>query len=118
MLDCPLLKEVLREFQPKLVTSLPLKDVLFVSILAKSDFFVGSQAASIKAQKTKADKASYFLNNVVFNDVEKHFVKLLNVMEVYGDKLEGLASEIKERLGISKYNLKCTSFIYTTVYRM
>jgi len=106
MLDGTLLKEVFREFQPKLVASLPLKDVIFVSILAKNDFFVDNQTATIKAQKTKADKASYFLNNVIFNDIEKYFVKLLNVMEVYGDKLEGLANEIKEKLGISKCNFE------------
>ena len=107
-MDGALLKEVFREFQPKLLKHLPLKDVIFVSVLEKNKFFVGNQTASIKAQNKRADKASYFLNNVVFHDIEKYFVKLLNVMEVYGDKLEGLASEIKERLGISKYNLKST----------
>jgi len=125
-----LLEEVFRDFQMKLVTSLPLNDVIFISILAKNNFFVGTQIDTMKAQKTEVDKASYFLNNVVLHDIDKYFVKLLNVMEVYRDQLELLANEIKERLGISKYihnienvhnciyNSVCYVLLYITVTRI
>ena len=95
-------QEVLREFEPNLVTSLPLSDVTFVSIIVNK-FFVGNQVAMMEAQKTETDKALYFLNDVICSDIEKYFIELLKVMEVYGDNLESLACKIKERLGISEY---------------
>ena len=97
------LKDVFKDFQPDLVTALPLDDTIFVAIIDKNRFFVGDRKARMKAERTAADKASYFLNNVISCDVEKYFIKLLNVMETYGGHLEPLACNIKGRLGISKY---------------
>jgi len=97
-----LCQEVFREFEPTLVTSLPLNDVTFVSIIVNK-FFIANQVATMEAQKTETDKASYFLNDVIYCDIEKYFIELLKVMEVYGGHLESLACKIKERLGISEY---------------
>ena len=95
--------EVFREFEPNLVTSLPLSDVTFVSIIVNK-FLISNQVAMMEAQKMETDKASYFLNDVICCDIEKYFIELLKVMEVYGGNLESLACKIKERLGISKYS--------------
>ena len=96
-------RKVFKEFKPKLISSLPLNDVTFVSIIVNKFFISGKIATTMEAQKTETDKALYFLNSVICHDIEKHFIELLKVMEIYGDNLESLACEIKERLRISEY---------------
>ena len=98
-----IIKDLFRDFQLELVTSLPLNDVIFMAIIVKNNFFVGNQKATMIELRTEADKASYFLNNVISCNIEECFIKLLNVMEAYGGRLERLACNIKGKLGISKY---------------
>ena len=109
------LEEVFRDFQPELVTALPLNDATFVAILVKNEFFVGDQIATMEAKNTAADKASYFLSDVICHDIEKHFIKLLNLMEAYGSDLEPLAHNIKKTLGIGKYDSDHIKIVYLFV---
>ena len=103
-----LLTQVFRQYQLELVTTLPLNDANFVTLLEKNNFFYGDQKATVQAQKTEADKASHFLDSVISRCIEEYFIRLLNVMEVYGGGVESLAHNIKEKLGISKYDYMYT----------
>jgi len=77
-----------------------MEDPLFVVLLKQNDFFCGNQEAVMKAQPTPVDKAQYFLDEIVERDIDMYFIKLLSVMEVYGEPIATLASKIKERIGI------------------
>ncbi|XP_065898770.1 basement membrane-specific heparan sulfate proteoglycan core protein-like isoform X3 [Dysidea avara] len=99
------LAEALKEYQVRLVSSLPMDDLIFVAMLEKSNFFVGNHKATMQAKQTKVDKASYFLDYIVERHVDVYFIRLLNVMEVFGGNGQSLAREIKENLGISVPNV-------------
>ena len=113
-----LLAETLKEYQVRLLSSLPMDDAIFVAMLDKNSFFVGNHKATMQSKETKVDKASYFLDYIIERHIDAYFVRLLNVMEVYGGDEQSLAREIKEKLGISKYAytvlcmLLCTISVY------
>jgi len=102
-IDVELLTKTLNEYQRRLLSSLPMDDDNFVAMLDKNNFFVGNNKATMKAKETEVNKASYFLEYIIERHVDAYFVRLLNVMEVYGGDERSLAREIKEKLGISKF---------------
>ena len=57
----------------------------------------------MESKPTQADKALYFLDNVIKNGLEMYFPKLLQAMENYGGPVKQLAVEIKEKIEMSKY---------------
>ena len=96
-------KEVFKEFNPKLVQSLPLKDTHFLAELTQQNLFYGNLKEVVMAAPTRADAATQFLYEVVERslDVENRepFEKLLLVMEKFGDPtLNRLAKEIKQKV--------------------
>ena len=97
------LADTLKEYQVRLLSSLPMDDPIFVAMLDKSSFFVGNHKATMQSKETKVDKASYFLDYIIERHIDAYFVRLLNVMEVYGGDEQSLAREIKGKLGISKH---------------
>jgi len=97
------MKQVLRENLYDLVNSLPMSDSCFLAMLDNNISFVGDQKATMLAKDTDCDKASYFLDKIILPGIDTNFIKLLSVMEAYGDTVEILARKIKEELGISKY---------------
>ena len=94
-------------------------DKKFVAILDKHSFFSGNQKDTMQAKETNADKASYFLDDVIGKDIDTHFQKLLTVMEGFGGPVATLSSEITESIGlISSFQLGMymyLSFIYELV---
>ena len=78
-----------------------MNDAVFVALLKKNEFFSGNQKAAMQAQCTEVEKAQYFLDEIVERDINMFFVKLLSVMEVYGEPIATLASKIKERIGLT-----------------
>ena len=84
----------------------------FVEALNAEDFFSGNTRAQMESKSTEAEKASYFLKTVIDLNVDKYFIKLLNVMEKFdkdGDAaMHDLAQKIKRAMGLSKE--------HTTVY--
>ena len=108
--------EAFIDYQDELLQKLPMNDAVFVALLKKNNFFSGNQKAAMQAQCTEVEKAQYFLDDIVGHDIDVLFVKLLSVMEVYGEPITTLAGKIKERIGliscsrIGKY-LTCTKSV-------
>ena len=92
--------QVFKDYQAQLVQTLPMDDAIFQALLFKNNFFSGDKNATLNAKPTKADKALYFLNNIIGCDADSCFETLLNVMEVFGDSVAALAQEIKEKIGL------------------
>jgi len=98
--------DVYYEFNPQLINSLPMKDVMFSSQLVKKGLFSGNMKAKVKAQPTDADAAEYFLDNAIEKPLSNEdsdtepFEKLLMVMEQFNNQsLKKLASNIRKKLG-------------------
>jgi len=94
--------DVYYEFNPKLVTILPLHDPIFSSYLVRKGLFSGNTKAMVKAQPTQAGAASYFLDNVIenslTNDDTEPFEKLLAAMEEFSKQLKAVAGDIRGKL--------------------
>ena len=96
--DKKLLGQVYRDYQEELIRKLPMNDSVFMALLVQKDLFIGNQKATLEAKKTEAEKASYFLDNIIGLDIYEYFKKLLNAMEAFGYPVATLARESKERL--------------------
>ena len=110
--------QTFQHYQVELL-GLPMDDKKFVAILDKHSFFSGNQKDTMQAKETNADKASYFLDDVIGKDIDTYFQKLLTVMEGFGGPVATLSSEITESIGlISSFQLGMymyLSFIYELV---
>ena len=93
------LSEAFDQYYEQFIKRLPMDDADFVASV--NYFFHGNQKSTMNAEKTQADKATYFLDNVIKNNIDNCFVKLLNAMEQYGGTAEQLAREVKESIGQS-----------------
>ena len=96
-------KEIFKEFNPKLVHSLPMEDPYFIAELTKQNLFYGNLKEEVKAAPTQADAAASFLYKAVERsldiDDKEPFDKLLLVMKGFDNiTLKKLAREIKQRI--------------------
>ena len=91
-----------KQFNYKLVTSLPMKDVVFLAMLTAKDFFSGDLKAKVKAMSTATEAADHFLDNKIGQDLisgnNNSFLQLLSIMEGYNESLKHLATEIRGKL--------------------
>ena len=98
-MDC---LEVFKQFNDKLVTSLPMKDVVFLAKLNAKDLFSGDQKAKVKAMSTATEAADHLLDNKIEQDLisgnNDSFLQLLSIMEGYSESLKKLATEIKGKM--------------------
>ena len=94
--------KVFKEFNEKLITVLPMRDVIFISRLDKMDLFHGNLKNEVTQKSTSVGAASHFLQNTVEKDLKignKHsFLRLLSVMEEFSESLKELAAVIKDNL--------------------
>ena len=51
--------DVLHEFYPELVPSLPMKNDVFIEMLNKKGLFFGNMSAVVQSKPTSADAAAY-----------------------------------------------------------
>ena len=98
-------EKALRKFGGDLL-ELKMNDPKFVRTLEGEDFFAGTEKERMLAKPTQADRADFFLDDVIKPGVEAQLPKLLNVMENYDKELDGdmykLAQKIKKAMGLSK----------------
>ena len=99
----PTLKEIYVKFYPNLVAVLPMDDATFMAQLYSNNLLPGDGKAKVEAQQTRADKASYFLDNyvekgfVVDDSTNPTFYSLLSVMQSNDDPLlKSVAGTIKK----------------------
>jgi len=94
--------KVFNKFNEKLVTSLPMKDVIFLAKLTSRELFPGDLKDQVKEKSSLAEAADHFLDNSIKkdlkNDVDESFFKLLSAMEEFSPQLKTLAAEIRDQL--------------------
>ena len=103
-------KEAFKEYNPKLVRSLPLKDTHFIAELTKQNLFYGNLKDEVKAASTQSDAAARFLDEAIERPLNignrEPFDKLLLIMEKFGSTLNTLAREIKQNITSKVCNYK------------
>jgi len=92
--------EVFKKYAERLIKCLPMNDVHFIAMLSNHKLLPGDTNNQLNAKPTPAEKASYFLNNVIKPaldiDDTSSFDNLLSVMKHCGyDHVEKLAHKIK-----------------------
>ena len=95
-------KKIFKEFNPKLVHSLPLKDPYFMAELTQQNLFYGNLKEEVMSAPTQAEAVASFLYKAVERsldvDDKEPFDKLLLVMEEFNNlTLNKLAREIKQK---------------------
>lgn len=88
--------EAITRFNVRLVQELPLDDAVFYAMAKSAGLFPLDHADSVQAQKTKADKVTYLLRNVVEPGADHYLPILLQVMKDSGVyNVVNLANEIE-----------------------
>ena len=98
------LAQVFQDYRMELFKKLPMNDSVFIQLLDQQHLFSGNQKAALIAEEIEANKASYLLDVIVGHE---HFVRLLDVMELFGDPLATLAQEIKAEVGMKNCKGTC-----------
>ena len=90
--------QIIKQFYPKLVKTLPMDDVCFRSKLYSADLLPGNLKDQVKLKPTCADKAEYFLDQIIKNEAD--FIKLLEVLEQINDNnsMIELARQIRNEI--------------------
>ena len=90
--------DILKEFTPQLLKSLPIDDVTFMAALGAADLLPGDLKAEIKAKSTPAQKVDHFLDRAVKDN--ESLCELIKVMQKseYSLKLAKLVGEMENQL--------------------
>ena len=90
-------KEVIKNFNVKLLKQLPLDDDIFFGMAKEANLFPLGTSDGIAAKRTRARKVSYFLQHVIEPAAEEYLPKLLEVMKNYRNAADvmKLADEIQ-----------------------
>ena len=90
--------QIIKQFYSKLVTTLPMDDACFRSMLYSEDLLPGNLKDRVQSKPTCADKAEYFLDQNIKNN-EANFIKLLEVLEQSKDNnMIKLARQIRHEI--------------------
>ena len=108
-------KKVYRDFNLKLLESLPMHDAVFLELLKHQNLFPGDLKEQVLARDTRIGKAVWFLDNAIeqplnidnFNPLCKLLTAMTDEMYLKNDSLKQLATKIEQELD------KETSFITT-----
>ena len=92
------MEQVIKQFYPELVRTLPIDDANFRSLLYRADLLPGNLMDEVQSKPTRADNAEYFLNKKIRNNVT-NFKKLLAVLEESKDNnMVELAKQIRTEI--------------------
>ena len=95
--------KVYKKYMEKLVTVLPMDDVLFTTKLSANNILPGAIGAFMKSLPTQPNKADYYLNNVIKSSLDigetRELETLITVMNKCGyPHVERLAKAMKSDL--------------------
>ena len=76
-------EKVLKKYGIKLCKALPMDDPIFLIMLKSHDILPGDTRDKLEAQKTKAEKADYYIQQVIKTSAGLYLPKLLQAMEQY-----------------------------------
>ena len=98
------MKDVYTNYYPKLIKVLPMNDAIFMAQLYASQFLPGDAKEAVAARVTRADKASFFLDNHIEKGFDNDgsnplFLDLLKLMAKSDDiVLQSVAKEIRSKI--------------------
>lgn len=87
-------KEVLKKHSVKLIKTLPIDNSIFLEILDQYKILPGDSRDKIQAKEIKADKASYYIHQVIEVSTDLYLPRLLNAMKHYYKECTDIALEI------------------------
>ena len=73
--------DAIKEFKVELLQELPLDDPIFFAMAERANLFPMDTGNMIRAEKTRARKVDYFLQQVVEPGAELYFPRLLRLMK-------------------------------------
>ena len=99
-------KKVYKDFNLKLLESLPMDDVVFLESLKHQNLFSGNLKEQVQAKATRKERAACFLDSAIERplniDIFEPLCKLLTVMtdemHLKNDSLKQLAMKIEQEL--------------------
>ena len=98
------MKDVYTDYYSKLIIVLPMNDPIFIAKLYASQFLPGDAKEAVAARVTRAEKATFFLDNHIKNGFDDDgsnplFLDLLKLMEKSDDiVLQSVAKEIRSKI--------------------
>ena len=95
--------DVFKKYYGKLLSALPMDDVMFTGELFSHDLLPGNLKQKVQSKNTSAEKATYFLDNKIYPDITigvfTSFDTLVRIIENWeDDSLKELAKEIRTTL--------------------
>ena len=96
------MEQTIQKFYLELVQTLPMKDAIFRSMLYSAGLLPGNLKDEVQSKPTRADRAEYFLDQGIKNNIT-NFTKLLEVMEKRKDdnNLMELVRQIRNEISKS-----------------
>ena len=96
-------ENALKEYSIKLGKTLPMDDPNFLQMLEYYDILPGDSRDKIQAHKTKAEKADYYIQQIVKTSTDLYLPKLIQAMERYCNEytdiaLQELLKQIKAKM--------------------
>ena len=89
-------REAINQFRVRLITEVPLDDVIFYAEAKSAGLFPLNTDESIAARQTNAEKVTYLLQHVVERGPDQYLPKLLTVMKNSGvANVVNLANDIE-----------------------
>ena len=76
-------EQVLNKYNAKLCGTMPLEESNFLQMLEKYDILPGDNKHNIQAQKTRMEKADYYIQHVIKTSTDLYLPKLIKAMEHY-----------------------------------
>ena len=76
-------EKVLKKYSIKLCKALPMDDPIFLIMLENHDILPGDSRDKLETQKTKAEKAKYYIQRFIKTSPDLYLPKLLQAMEQY-----------------------------------
>ena len=76
-------EKVLKKYGIKLCEALPMDNPIFLIMLKSHDILPGDSRNQLETQKTKVEKADYYIQQVIKISPDLHLPKLLQAMEQY-----------------------------------
>ena len=83
--------KALNKYCIKLCKTLPMDDPIFLIILKNHDVLPGDSRDKIDIQKTKVEKANYYIQQVIKTSTDLYLPKLLQAMEQYYKEYNDIA---------------------------
>ena len=111
-------EEVFKEYGTKLCKALPMDDPGFLIILKSHDILSEDSRDKLETQKTKVEKANYYIQHVIKISPDLYLPKLLQAMEQYYKKYNDNVLQDLVIHVIAEMNSKFSSSLIHKIYSL